>query len=145
MSDNELDNIITEISKEHHIGLDRNDPVVILYTMNKILYEKSHKAQEDLLREFQGHMELAISQAEDASEEKFNNMVAASKKASEQLIENAGSQVISMAKDEMNTIMNDARDSIKKQANKALIASYVSLGGSVLVLITVLVVLLISG
>jgi len=69
MSD-KLNEAIQAIAVEHGVILGKDDPILMLHTMNEKLLEKNRIAQQDLLTQFKEEMELISSQWKDDAKEK---------------------------------------------------------------------------
>src|SRR5512134_653765 len=52
-----IEEIIKEIAVKHNIMLSRDDPILMLYTINKQLMNTSKQAQEGMLQEFRKELE----------------------------------------------------------------------------------------
>ncbi|SOD41937.1 conjugal transfer protein TraM [Nitrosovibrio sp. Nv4] len=52
-----IDEIIKEVAVKHNIMLSRDDPILMLYTINKQLMTTSKQAQEGMLQEFRKELE----------------------------------------------------------------------------------------
>ncbi|HHT9802755.1 TPA: conjugal transfer protein TraM [Legionella pneumophila] len=80
-----LDKIIQDITVKHGVLLGKDDPILILQTMNAQLIEDNRKAQQDLLVQFREEMEGISSQWKDDTKEKaekvLNAALASSKEA----------------------------------------------------------------
>lgn len=53
----DADTLIAEIATRHGVAVSRDDPVMILTTLNELLLEGNAKAQAKLLARFKGEME----------------------------------------------------------------------------------------
>lgn len=52
-----IEEIIKEVAVKHNIMLSRDDPILMLYTINKQLMNTSKQAQEGMLQEFRKELE----------------------------------------------------------------------------------------
>ena len=52
-----LDKIVQDITVKHGVLLGKDDPILMLQTMNEQLIEGNRKAQQDLLIQFREEME----------------------------------------------------------------------------------------
>ncbi|KTD05825.1 traM protein [Legionella gratiana] len=90
MSEN-LDKIIQNISIKHGVLLGKDDPILILQTMNEQLIEENRKAQQNLLMQFREEMESISSQWKDdakgKAEKVLNVALASSKEAITRLLQ----------------------------------------------------------
>ena len=85
MKPDKLEPLIREIAAQHGVALGRDDPILILQTINERLLEDSAAAQQELLDRFKAELE-AIAQrwGEDArvkAERTLNTALAASRDA----------------------------------------------------------------
>ena len=80
-----LDKIVQDITVKHGVLLGKDDPILMLQTMNEQLIEENRKAQQDLLVQFREEMEGISSQWKDDTKEKaekvLNAALASSKEA----------------------------------------------------------------
>ncbi|KTD70023.1 traM protein [Legionella santicrucis] len=85
-----LDKILQDITVKHGVLLGKDDPILILQTMNEKLIEENRKAQQDLLVQFREEMEGISSQWKDDAKEKaekvLNAALASSKEAITRLL-----------------------------------------------------------
>ncbi|ARM33605.1 traM protein [Legionella longbeachae NSW150] len=85
-----LDKIIQDITVKHGVLLGKDDPILMLQTMNAQLIEENRKAQQDLLVQFREEMEGISSQWKDDAKEKaekvLNAALASSKEAITKLL-----------------------------------------------------------
>ncbi|HAU0232657.1 TPA: conjugal transfer protein TraM [Legionella pneumophila] len=85
-----LDKIVQDISVKHGVLLGKDDPILMLQTMNEQLIEENRKAQQDLLVQFREEMESISSQWKDDAREKaekiLNAALASSKEAITRLL-----------------------------------------------------------
>lgn len=84
-SDDKLEELIREIATKHGIALGRDDPILILQTINMKLMQDSASAQQDILDAFKSELEsIANRWGDDArgkAERTLNAALAASKDA----------------------------------------------------------------
>lgn len=84
-SDDKLEELIREIATKHGIALGRDDPILILQTINMKLMQDSASAQQDILDAFKSELEsIANRWGDDArgkAEKTLNAALAASKDA----------------------------------------------------------------
>lgn len=84
-SDDKLEELIREIATKHGIALGRDDPILILQTINMKLMQDSASAQQDILDAFKSQLEsIANRWGDDArgkAEKTLNAALAASKDA----------------------------------------------------------------
>ncbi len=85
-----LDKIVQDIAVKHSVLLGKDDPILMLQTMNEQLIEENRKAQQDLLVQFREEIEGISSQWKDDAKEKaekvLNAALASSKGAITRLL-----------------------------------------------------------
>lgn len=82
--------------------LGKDDPILILQTMNERLLEENHKAQQDILAQFREEMESISSQWKDDAKEKaekvLNAALTGSKEAMTKLLRESTSELVQALK-----------------------------------------------
>ncbi len=78
----EYDEIIKEIAIRHGIAVGRDDPIMVLKTINEILLKDSMTAQAEILSSFKSELEEAASRWDIAANEKAQKMLNVSLDAS---------------------------------------------------------------
>ena len=83
-SPDDIEELIKEIAAKHHIAVSRDDPILVLQTINHRLLENSAKAQQAHLEAFASQVE-AISQrwSQDAKAKADRTLTAAVSSASD--------------------------------------------------------------
>ncbi len=81
-----LDKIVQDITVKHGVLLGKDDPILMLQTMNEQLIEENRKAQQDLLVQFREEMEGISSQWKDDAKEKAENVLNAALASSKEAI-----------------------------------------------------------
>ncbi|MCZ4806687.1 conjugal transfer protein TraM [Legionella pneumophila] len=93
-----LDKIVQDITVKHGVLLGKDDPILMLQTMNEQLIEENRKAQQDLLVQFREEMEGISSQWKDDAKEKaekvLNAALASSKEAIARLLQESTKESI---------------------------------------------------
>ncbi|CAM4473688.1 MAG: Protein TraM [Legionella sp.] len=138
----ELDHLIKEIAVKHGTVLGKDDPILMLHTVNQQLIEDSKKAHQELLMTFKGELELCCAKWKEDAHEKAEKIVnaslASSKEIMSRLVQKSSEHAIHSIQEIMtNTIneLNTIRSSTKIYSITALFAS-----GIMIVLVTLLIV-----
>lgn len=92
--DAQIENLIREIAVRNGVAVKKDDPIMIVYTMNNQLLEEGRKSQQEALAAFKSEIELIAHQWEQEatkkSEKILNAALSASKNAmNEHLAEGA--------------------------------------------------------
>ena len=75
MSNDKLDALIKRVASEHGIVLSRDDPVLMMHTLNEVLLEENEKAHAELLSKYQAILEESFNQWREYSTKKTNAMI----------------------------------------------------------------------
>ncbi|WP_262966113.1 conjugal transfer protein TraM [Methylobacter psychrophilus] len=113
----EIEEIIKEIAVKHGIAVGRDDPILILQTLNNRLIQSSQKAQQDLLDQYKSELEdISLRWSTDAKEKAeriLNASLDASKAAMEQLMQAGAKEMVTTIKAEVNASLNRISHPIK--------------------------------
>ncbi|EDB8709749.1 conjugal transfer protein TraM [Salmonella enterica subsp. enterica serovar Schwarzengrund] len=87
-SDDKIEEIIKAIAARHGIAVSRDDPILVLQTINDLLMKDSQAAQQEILESFKSELEvIAYRWGEDSkmkAERTLNAALTASKEVMEQ-------------------------------------------------------------
>jgi uncharacterized protein (DUF2267 family) len=144
MSD-QIEEVIKEIALKHGIAVSRDDPILVLQTMNNRLLHNSAKAQQAQLDQYKEELEaLALrwgNDAKDKAERILNASLSAAKDAIDQLMqEGAQSASAGMSKEvdvALAKLITPVRDA-KKIASMNIVAACITLAAAVIALFAVL-------
>ncbi|HAW6257059.1 TPA: conjugal transfer protein TraM [Legionella pneumophila] len=121
MSDT-INEAIKDIAVKHGVVLGKDDPILILQTMNEKLLEENRKAQQDMLNQFKEEMENISSQwkvdAKEKAEKLLNAALASSKEAMNQLLRDATNEFVHVMKNVISDSLMKAKD-LTQQTSKA--------------------------
>jgi hypothetical protein len=140
-----LEELIKEIAVTHGIAVGRDDPIMILYTLNQRLMQDSQKAQEEMLESFKSELE-AISQrwsldAKNKAEKVLTASLNASKQSMEQLMQTAANQYLTKLKSEVDTSINRLNHSLHNAYRISILnilaASITIVGASVVIWLSI--------
>jgi hypothetical protein len=115
--DSELEELIKEIAVKHGIALGRDDPILILQTLNNRLLQASQKAQQALLDQYKAELEdLSLRWSTDTKEKAeriLNASLNASKVTMEQLMRASTKEMVTTIKAEVDALLNHISGPIK--------------------------------
>ena len=141
--DVELEELIKEIAVKHGIALGRDDPILILQTLNNRLLQASQKAQQALLDQYKAELEeLSLRWSADAKEKAeriLNASLHASKVAMEQLMRAGAKEIITTMKAEVDASLYRISGPIKNTNRIGLMnlaASCITLLAAAVLLLT---------
>ena len=93
-TDDKIEELIREIVTKHGIAVGRDDPILVLQTINRMLMQDSAAAQQEILDRFKEELEsIAHRWGEDAkgkAEKTLNAALAASKAAMTRVVQDGG-------------------------------------------------------
>jgi hypothetical protein len=128
-----FDIVMQEIAVKHGVVLSKDDPILILQTMNDRLIEETQQAQATVLAQFREEIESISSQWKDDAREKaekiLNMALASSKEAMTHLLQEATNESVSVIKKVISDSVTEVHVMAKQTKNYSLLALF----GSVLV------------
>jgi hypothetical protein len=108
--EHELEETIKEIAAKHGIAVGRDDPILILQTLNNRLMQANHKAQQALLDQYKSELEgISLRWSTDAKEKAeriLNASLTASKSAMEQLLRAGTKEAVTTITSEVDASIN---------------------------------------
>lgn len=138
-----IDSIIAEISKSHNVTIGRDDPILILHTLNEQLLKRTAENQELQLKRFKEEFQLMISQLDNASKEKAEKIISSALTASRQTINSEMNTQIDIFNSSIRRSISDMKNEIisASSTEKAVITNMakINLAASVITFLTVLV------
>lgn len=136
-----VEELIREIAANHGIAVGRDDPIMILHTLNKRLLMDSHNVQQELLRRFEENLEAATKRWDDESKARAERIVNAALDASRQTLDEAAAigakSAVDAVRKEMErgaNVVTDRVNSLRWLVMVNVVASVVALGAAVLAL-----------
>lgn len=106
----ENDALIKEIAIKHGIAVGRDDPILILHTLNNQLLQDNRKAQQELLDQFKAELEgLSLRWSTDATEKAeriLNASLIASKESMENLMQAGTNELVATVKNEVDAALS---------------------------------------
>jgi len=109
-----FDAAIQEIAIKHGVVLSKDDPILILQTMNDRLIEETRQAQAAMLAEFKEEMEAISSQWKDDAREKaekvLNSALASSKEVMSKLFQESTNEFTKVVKEMIRDTLDEAHD-----------------------------------
>ncbi len=137
MSD-KVDQLIKEIASKHGIALNRNDPILIAYSINEELLADGTKAQEALLERFQSAIEENIHLWDQNTTNKAEKVLNAALRASKDAMQaemDENMRVMSETLHKQNThLLSEMEKKIAAQKT----ASMMNIGASVFTVLAVI-------
>lgn len=124
MSD-QIEELIREIASKHGIAVARDDPILVLQTINNRLLQDSAKAQQALLAQFKEELEAVSLRWQTDSKEKAERVLSAaltaSKSAMEKLLHEGAMTTAKLARSELDTALQQIDNRARDARHTALI------------------------
>ena len=140
MNNDKLDALIKRIASEHGIVLTKDDPVLMMHTLNEVLLEQNEKAQAELLNKYEAILQENFSQWQTFASKKANVLINAQQshfsKNNDQLTDNGMQQVSEIIR---ITINHEIRELTRISRQAAIM----NLLAAILVLVSVVIVVFI--
>ncbi len=134
VSDKKTDEIIQQIASKHGIAVSKDDPIMILQTMNERLINEGKIAQTDLLNNFRSQIEVISDQwstdARNHSNRILNSSIMSSKTEVARIMEEQSTVIIEKWKDELSAGFSQVHKTIQSSRQTAIlniIASFITL------------------
>jgi hypothetical protein len=108
MSDN-IENLIKEVAVKHGVTIGKNDPILILTTINSRLIEDSQAGQKEILSEFKAELEEVTArwgiESKGKAERILTAALTASKEAMDQALEQGATKTVESIQIEIEDIV----------------------------------------
>lgn len=75
MNNDKLDALIKRIASEHGIVLTKDDPVLMMHTLNEVLLEQNEKAHVELLNKYEAILQESFNQWHSYASKKTNALI----------------------------------------------------------------------
>jgi hypothetical protein len=138
----QTDELIKEIAVKHGIAVSRDDPIMILQTINNRLLQDTERAQQALLDTYKEELEaLSVRWSEDVKDKSqriVNASLSASKNAMAESVQESAKTASTLLKTELEIVLIPIRKSIKE----ARMIGILNIAASVITLTALAIVLL---
>ena len=133
-TDEKIDKVIQQIASVHGVAVSKDDPIMILHTMNERLISDSKAAQQELLDNFRSQLEVTVSElsmaAKNHSDRVLNSTLETSKTAIAHVMEEQSNIIIERWKADLNAGFHEACKTMTTSRQTAIlniIASFITL------------------
>jgi hypothetical protein len=137
MNNDKLDALIKRIASEHSIVLTKDDPILMMHTLNEVLLEQNEKAHAELLHKYEAILQESFNQWQTVASKKVNALISAQQnnisKSNDQPIDQSMQLISEKIKIAINHEIRDLTRISRQTAIMNLLAA-------VLVLISVVIV-----
>lgn len=129
-----LDEAIQQIASIHGVAVSKDDPIMILHTMNERLIQDSKAAQQELLDNFKSEIELCVSElsiaAKNHTDRVLNSTLETSKTEIARVMEEQSHIIIERWKADLNAGLHEASKTMATSRQTAIlniVASFITL------------------
>lgn len=141
-----MNETIHDIAAKHGVLLSKDDPILILHTMNEKLLEENRRSQQEMLAQYKEEMEYISSGWRDDAKEKaekiLNTALASSKEAMARLLQESTNETTKLMKKMILEALDEAHE-LKQQSSKssrlALLISTALLASSFVLMMSFLI------
>lgn len=137
MNSEKLDALIKRIASEHNIVLTKDDPVLMMHTLNEVLLEQNKKAHTELLHKYEAILQESFNQWQTVASKKANALISAQQsnfsKSNDQPID----QSMQLISEKIRIAINHEIHDLTRISRQAAIMNLLA---AILVLISVVVV-----
>ncbi len=77
MNNGKLEALIKRIASEHSIVLTKDDPILMMHTLNEVLLEQNEKAHAELLHKYEAILQESFNQWQTVASKKANALISA--------------------------------------------------------------------
>ena len=133
-TDEKIDKVIQQIASVHGVAVSKDDPIMILHTMNERLISDSKAAQQELLDNFRSQLEVTVSElsmaAKNHSDRVLNSTIQTSKNEMARVMEEQSNIIIERWKADLHAEFNEACKTMTTSRQTAIlniIASFITL------------------
>lgn len=134
-----IENIIEEVAVKHGVTIGKNDPILILTTINSRLIEDSQAGQKEILSEFKAELEEVTArwgiEAKGKAERILTAALTASKEAMDQALEQGATKTVESIQIEIEDIV---RPLTVKLQNMRRYATWIFLASVIVFLASIL-------
>lgn len=131
----EIDKLIREIASAHGVALSKDDPLLMLQTVQLHLVEQLHEKQTELLAQFASSIELAMATAAADSTSKAERIVNAALEAAKRMVAQSNEQATAELAHVMDRKRQEFIDAIQENATGYRNTQLIGLGVSVVALV----------
>ena len=133
-TDEKIDKVIQQIASVHGVAVSKDDPIMILHTMNERLISDSKAAQQELLDNFRSQLEVTVSElsmaAKNHSDRVLNSTIQTSKTEISRVMEEQSNIIIERWKADLHAEFNEACKTMTTSRQTAIlniIASFITI------------------
>jgi len=137
MNTDKLDPLIKRIASEHGIVLTKDDPVLMMHTLNEVLLEQNEKAHAELLSKYEAILQESFNQWHLYASKKTNVLIRAQQNHFSKSNDQPTEQSVQLISEKISIAINHEIRELTRISRQAAIMNLLA---AVLVLISVVLV-----
>ena len=140
MNNDKLDALIKRIASEHGIVLTKDDPVLMMHTLNEVLLEQNEKAHVELLNKYEAILQESLNQWETVASKKASALISAQRNNISKSNESLVDQNMQLISEKIRIAINHEIRELTRISRQAAIMNLLA---AVLVLVSAILVFVI--
>ena len=140
MNNDKLDALIKRIASEHGIVLTKDDPVLMMHTLNEVLLEQNEKAHVELLNKYEAILQESFNQWQTVASKKANALISAQQNNISKSNESLVDQNMQLISEKIRIAINHEIRELTRISRQAAIMNLLA---AVLVLVSAILVFVI--
>ncbi|MDR4521709.1 MAG: conjugal transfer protein TraM [Nitrosomonas sp.] len=137
MNNDRLDALIKRIASEHGIVLTKDDPVLMMHTLNEVLLEQNEKAHVELLKKYEAILQENFNQWQTYASKKANALINAQQNHFSKNNDQPIDQSVQLISEKIRIAINQEIRELTRISRQAAIMNLLA---AVLVLVSVVIV-----
>ena len=136
----QIEELIKQVAAENGVGLSKDDPIMIMHTINARLLKDSERSQQVLLDQFKSEIEVVVSQVSIEAKKQSNSILNAAILSSRSEIAKVMTEqsriIIEQWQEELNNGFGGVSDTIRSSRTTAIlnvIASCITLVAALII------------
>ncbi|MBO1272867.1 hypothetical protein J3L11_14565 [Shewanella sp. 4t3-1-2LB] len=140
----DIEDIIQQIAKVHHISVNKDDPILILHTLNNLLLEHAAATQTEQLQLFNETLQLRLKQFSEESSKTAEKLITAGLNTSRRNIDAATNEQLEKLQAVTDRAVADIANTIQSETSRLVKASKSAFYASILAFASVVIMIVIA-
>ncbi len=137
MSNEDVEEIIGEIASKHRIVLSKDDPLMLVYTMNEYLLKKTMDSMDELYTKHLSELEMLFSRIENENMNKTQRLLTATVNAHRQAMAECSEKYTEKISDKLYSGISPVLSSCGSALKKAKTAATFNVVASVITFLSI--------
>lgn len=140
MNNDGLEALIKRIASEHSIVLTKDDPILMMHTLNEVLLEQNEKAHAELLHKYEAILQENLNQWQTVASKKANALISAQQNSISRNKDSFTDQCMQLISEKIRIALNHEIRDLTRISRQAAIMNLLA---AVLVLVSAVLVFVI--